>query len=211
MGFVSPPVIVVSRFVVTGGCFHLAVTFFLLETKVLCCGVNLEQAFSLDLWVLVPSIPRRDMWQMPLLALKQNLFYTGRTNQSQWSVAFKKMNVIIENCLNLWFSLFIFQVWIKLYVLRVASFIRYILLNAECLICTEHMKFNICYTNSTDVASEMEGVLSQCYPSAEESLTQLTDRLMMIRNKWVSWIKSANWRSNKRSIHRSMQFLWMPW
>lgn len=122
--------LVVSRFVVTGGCFHLAVTFFLLETKVLCCGVNLEQAFSLDLWVLVPSIPRRDMWQMPLLALKQNLFYTGRTNQSQWSVAFKKMNVIIENCLNLWFSLFIFQVWIKLYVLRVASFIRYILLNA---------------------------------------------------------------------------------
>lgn len=54
---------------------------------------------------------------------------------------------------------------------------------AECLICTERMKFNICYTSSTEVASEMEGVLSQCYPSAKESLTQLTEWLMMIRKK----------------------------
>lgn len=116
--------VALSRFVVIGGSFHLVVTLLVLETEVLCCSISLGQAFSLDLWVLISSIPRRDMWQMPLLALKQNLFYTGRTNQSHQNMAFRKMNVVMEKDLNSWFGLFIYLfIGIQLHALCVTSYV----------------------------------------------------------------------------------------
>lgn len=121
--------VALSRFVVIGGSFHLVVTLLVLEIEVLCCSISLGQAFSLDLWVLISSIPRCDMWQMPLLALKQNLFYTGRTNQSHQNMAFRKMNVVMEKDLNLWFGLFIYLLGSScmLYVLQVM--LPYVLLS----------------------------------------------------------------------------------
>lgn len=91
--------------------------------QVLHCSVSPGQAFSLDLWIMVPSILHCNMWQMPLLVLKHTLSYTGRKNQSQWSVPFGKMNVVTENSLNLWLVLFV----CLLHALSVTSYI------AECL------------------------------------------------------------------------------
>lgn len=71
------------------------------------------------------------------------------------------MNVVVENYLNSWFSLFILGGGEQ--VVCFVCCMLYDLYIAECLICTEHTKFNICYLSFIEVVSEMEDVLSPVF------------------------------------------------